>query len=221
MASNPWAPVQPSAAALLIERCLRAGVLSQDALDQTRKEIQCFSRVEELEKISALKSEIDKKSLELEMLSLEKETADITHSFFLNQKCDALQTINSHLEAVMREKSSLRQRLAKPLCQEHLPIEASYHQFVSELLPLAVKFIEKLEVYIQTIRTIPQIPECVKNMDNALIRMEAFEADLEEVTKRILTWREKQMKLLQGGTEESSRSIKESTSYLTIDNLRR
>ncbi|XP_069588697.1 HAUS augmin-like complex subunit 2 [Ranitomeya imitator] len=221
MATNPWDPVQPSAAALLIERCLRAGVLSQDALDQTRKETQCFSRVEELEKISALKAEVDKKSLELEMLTLEKETADITHSFFLNQKCDALQTINSHLEAVMREKSSLRQRLAKPLCQEHLPIEASYHQFVSELLPLAIKFIEKLEVYIQTIRTIPQIPECVKNMDNALIRMEAFEADLEEVTKRILTWREKQMKLLQGDTEESSGSIKESTSYLTIDNLRR
>ncbi|XP_073442417.1 HAUS augmin-like complex subunit 2 [Dendrobates tinctorius] len=218
MATNPWDPVQPSAAALLIERCLGAGVLSRDAVDQTRKETQYFRRVDELEKICALKAEVDKKSLELEMLTLEKETADITHSFFLNQKCDAVQAINSHLEAVMREKRGLRQRLAKPLCQEHLPIEASYHQFVSELLPLAVKFIEKLEVYIQTIRTIPQIPECVKNMDNALIRMEALEADLEEVTKRILTWREK---LLQRNTEESWGSIKESTSYLTIDNLHR
>ncbi|XP_073494904.1 HAUS augmin-like complex subunit 2 [Phyllobates terribilis] len=219
MATNPWDPVQPSAAALLIERCLGAGVLSQDDLDQTWKETPCFSRIEELEKISALKAEINKKSLELEMLTLEKETADITHSFFLNQKCDALQAINSHLETVIREKRSLRQRLAKPLCHEHLSIEASYHQFVSELLPLAVKFIEKLEVHIQTIHTIPQIPECTKNMDNALIRMEALEADLEEVTKQILTWRENQMKLLQGDTEESSGSIKESTSYLTIDNL--
>lgn len=225
MATNPWDPVQPTAAALLIEKCLGAGVLSQNALDQTRKETTCFSRVEELEKISALKAEINQKSLELEMLRLEEETADIAHPFFLSQKYDALQAINSHLEAVLREKRSLRQRLAKPLCQENLPIEASYHRFVSELLPLAVKFIEKLEVYIQTIHTIPQIPECAKNMDNALVRMEALEADLEEVTEQILTWREKQNKLLQGNfqanAEESSSNIKESTSYLSIENRHR
>ncbi|XP_040267251.1 HAUS augmin-like complex subunit 2 [Bufo bufo] len=223
MATNPWDPVQPTAAALLMERCLGAGVLSQNALDQTWKETPCFSRVGELEKISTLKAEINQKTLELEMLRLEKETADIAHSFFLNQKYDALQAINSHLEAVLREKRSLRQRLAKPLCQENLPIEASYHRFVSELLPLAVKFIEKLEVYIQTIHTIPQIPDCVKNMDNALVRMEALEADLEEVTEQILTWRATQNKLLQGNfqvnAEESSSSIKGSTSYLSIENL--
>ncbi|KAM4014261.1 HAUS augmin-like complex subunit 2 isoform 2-T2 [Anomaloglossus baeobatrachus] len=203
MAANPWDPVQPTAAALLIERCLGAGVLSQDDLKQTWKETPCFTQVEDLQKIYALKAEINK-SLELEMLTLEKETADISHSFFLNQKCDTLQTINSHLEAVLREKRSLRQRLAKPLCQEHLPIEASYHQFVSELLPLAVKFIEKLEVYIETIHTIPQIPECRKNMDNALVRLEAFEADLEKLTEQILTWREKQIKLLQEKVPEVS-----------------
>ncbi|XP_069806852.1 HAUS augmin-like complex subunit 2 [Dendropsophus ebraccatus] len=225
MATNPWDPVQPTAAALLIERCLGAGVLSQKALDQTWKETPCFSRVEELEKISALKAEINQKSLELEMLQLEKETADITHSFYLNQKYEALQAINSHLEAVLREKRSLRQRLIKPLCQENLPIEAAYHRFVSELLPLAVNFIEKLEVYIQNIRTIPQIPERAKNMDDALVRMEALEADLEQMTEQILTWREKQNKLLQGNfqgnAEESSSSIKETTSYLSIENLHR
>ncbi|KAG8561015.1 hypothetical protein GDO81_015216 [Engystomops pustulosus] len=224
MAGNPWDPVQPTAAAFLIERCQAAGVLSQNALDQW-KEAPCFSRVEELEKISALKAEINQKSLELEMLGLEKETADIAHVFFINQKYEALQAINSHLEAVLREKRSLRQRLAKPLCQENLPIEASYHRFVSELLPLAVTFIEKLEFYIQTIHTIPQIPECAKNMDNALARLEALEADLEEVTEQILTWREVQMKQLQGNfqvnTDESSHSSKESTSYLSIENLHR
>ncbi|KAM3918294.1 HAUS augmin-like complex subunit 2 [Leptodactylus fuscus] len=223
MATNPWDPVQPTAAALLIEKCLGSGVLSQHALKRTWKETPCFSHIEELEKISALKAEINKKSLELEMLTLEKETADITHAFFLNQKYDTLQAINSHLEAVIREKRSLRQRLAKPLCQENLPIEASYHRSVSELLPLAVKFIEKLEVYIQTIHTIPRIPECAKNVDNALARMEALEADLEEVTEQILTWREKMNKFLQEkfqvSTEESSSSIKESTSYLSIENV--
>ncbi|CAI9580561.1 unnamed protein product [Staurois parvus] len=162
MATNPWHPVQAPAASSLIERCLGAGVLTQDTLDQAREETSVFSRVDELEKISALKAEIREKSLELELLKAEKETADITHPFFLRQKCEALQTLNSHLEDVLREKRSLRQRLAKPLCQENLPIEASNHRFAAALLPLGVKFIENLEFYIQTIRKIPEIPDCAK-----------------------------------------------------------
>lgn len=223
MAANPWCPVQATAASSLIERCLGAGVLTQDVLDHAREETSFFSRVDELERISSLKAEIREKSLELELLKLQKETADIAHPFFLSQKCEALQTLNSHLEAVLREKRSLRQRLAKPLCQENLPIEASYHRFAAELLPLAVKFIENLEFYIQTIRKIPEIPECTKNLDTALVRMESLEADLEELTEQILTWREKQINLLQGNfpgnAQASSSSIKASASYLSIENL--
>ena len=36
--------------------------------------------------------------------------------------------MNNHLEAVLKEKRSLRQRLLKPICQENLPIEAVYHR---------------------------------------------------------------------------------------------
>ncbi|KAM9294049.1 HAUS augmin-like complex subunit 2 [Gastrophryne carolinensis] len=225
MSANPWNPIQPPAAALVLEGCLAAGVLSQDMLDQSREEVQLFSRVDELEKISALKAEIQEKSLELELLSLEKESADITHPFYLNEKCKTLQALNSHLEAVLREKCSLRQRLAKPLCQENLPIEASYHRSVAELLPMAVAFIEKLEIYLQTIRNSPQIPECAKNLDTAFVRIESLEADLEKLTELILLWRERQNNILQGrypdNTQSSSSSIKESTSYLSIENLHR
>ncbi|XP_063804006.1 HAUS augmin-like complex subunit 2 [Pseudophryne corroboree] len=221
MAANPWDPVQPTAAALLLERCLGAGVLTQNILDQAWEETVCFRRVEELEKISAVQAEINQKRLELELLRLEKETADIAHPFFLSKKYEALQAINSHLTAVLREKRSLRQRLAKPLCQENLPIEASYHRFVAELLPLAVKFIEKLEVYIQTIQTIPQIPECAKNLDNALARMESLEADLEELTEQILTYRERENKVLQSSfqvtADSRSSSMKASTTYLSME----
>ncbi|KAE8587198.1 hypothetical protein XENTR_v10021889 [Xenopus tropicalis] len=128
MAGNPWAPLQPSAASLLLEKCLTAGVLSQNALDQAQLEAPCFSHVEELQRITEIKAEINQKSLELELLKLEKETADITHPLYLEQKYQALQAMNSHLEAVLREKRTLRQRLAQPVCQENLPIEASYHR---------------------------------------------------------------------------------------------
>ncbi|XP_072284310.1 HAUS augmin-like complex subunit 2 isoform X2 [Pyxicephalus adspersus] len=192
-------------------------------LDQAQDQTLHFTRVEDMEKFSELKAEIRKKSLELELLQLEKETADIIHPFFLNKKCEALQKLSSHLEAVLREKRSLRQRLAKPLCQENLPIEAAYHRFAAEFLPLAVKFIENLEFSIETIRKSPQIPDYAKNLDMALVKMESLEADLEGLTEQILTWREKQLNLLQGNfsgnTQASSSSIKESTSYLSIENM--
>ena len=36
--------------------------------------------------------------------------------------------MNNHLEAVLKEKRSLRQRLLKPMCQGNLPVEAVYHR---------------------------------------------------------------------------------------------
>ncbi|KAM4664082.1 HAUS augmin-like complex subunit 2 isoform 2-T2 [Discoglossus pictus] len=191
MATNPWDPVQPNAAGLLIEKCLGLGLLPQ-------------------------------KSLELELLRLEKETADIAHPLFLRKKCQALQAMNTHLEAVLKEKRTLRQRLAKPLCQENLPIEASYQRYAAELLPLAVDFIQKLEVYLETIKTIPKIPESSNKMDNALVRMESLEAEMEELSEHILTWREQQRGLVKGTFQMNSESdgscMNAPTSYLSIEN---
>ncbi|MEE6492578.1 hypothetical protein FKM82_016607 [Ascaphus truei] len=223
MAANPWDPVQPTAAALLLEKCLGSGVLTKEILDRTRQESSCFSHVGELERISDIKAEINQKSLELELLRLEQETADVAHPLFLSQKCQALQAMNSHLEAVLKEKRTLRQRLAKPLCQENLPIEASYHRFLAELLTLAVNFIEKLEVYLQTIQTIPGIPDRANKMDNALVRMESLEAEMEELAEQILKWRAQQKGLLEGTFQSragaGSSSINAATSYLSIENL--
>ncbi|CAH2328500.1 HAUS augmin-like complex subunit 2 [Pelobates cultripes] len=131
--------------------------------------------------------------------------------------------MNSHLEAVLKEKRAMRQRLAKPLCQENLPIEASYHRYASELLSLAVNFIDKLEVYLKTIQTIPQLQEQTNNMDNALVRIESLEAEVEELVERILAWREEQYGLLQATYRNShgagSRNTNGTTSYLSMENF--
>lgn len=221
MATNPWNPVQSTAAAQLLEKCVGRGVLTQETLDQHQKALSCFSRVEELERLLDIKAEINQKNLELELLKLEQETADIEHPFFLSQKCQALQVMNRHLEAVLREKLPMRQRLAKPLCQENLPIEASYHRYTCELLNLAVSFIEKLDIYLKTIQTISQIPEKTSNMDNALLKMESLEAEVEELVQRILAWREEQYGLLQTTywNNRGCRSTNASTSYLSIENF--
>ncbi|XP_029454510.1 HAUS augmin-like complex subunit 2 isoform X2 [Rhinatrema bivittatum] len=204
--SNPWDPVQPTGAAMIIAKCLESEVLNQKALNLSRREYPCFVRVAEVERIADIKAEINQKSLEIELLQLEKETADIAHPLFLSQKCQALQAMNSHLEAVLKEKRMLRQRLARPLCQENLAIEAAYHRYVVELLKLAVTFIEKLEAYLQTVRSIPQVDESMKCMDNALARIESMEAELEQVTEQILNWRERHRRIHQTSSQVSAES---------------
>ncbi|KAM6392850.1 HAUS augmin-like complex subunit 2 [Pluvialis apricaria] len=139
-----------------------------------------------------IQAEINEKKLRTEILQLEKETADIAHPFYLGKKCKILEDMNRHLEAVLKEKRTLRKMLIKPRCQESLPIEATFHKYVVELLAEAVTFIEKLESHLQTIRSIPQIPNVMKNMDTALTKTEILMIELEELGEQILKWSELQ-----------------------------
>ncbi|XP_015275535.1 PREDICTED: HAUS augmin-like complex subunit 2 [Gekko japonicus] len=190
--SNPWDPVQPTAAGLMLSQCLSSGVVSQEILDICGKPGPCFVYLSEAEQIVDHQAEINQNNLDIEVLQTEKETADIAHPFYLTQKCQILQGMNRHLEAVLKEKRALRQRLLKSSCQDSLPIEAVFHRYAVELLALAVAFIEKLEAYLRTVRSIPQIPLTIKNMDSALAKMDLLVTETEELAEQILEWREKQ-----------------------------
>ncbi|XP_067414009.1 HAUS augmin-like complex subunit 2 isoform X1 [Emydura macquarii macquarii] len=170
-------------------------------LDLSAKQTPCFVHLSEMERIADIQAEINQKNLETEILRLEKETADIAHPYFLTQKCQALQVMNKHLEAVLKEKRTLGQRLMKPLCQENLPIEAVFHRYVAELLTLAVAFIEKLESHLQTVRSIPRIPLIMKNMDNALAKMNLLVTETEELAEQILSWRDLQKGIHYGNSQ--------------------
>ncbi|XP_007435470.1 HAUS augmin-like complex subunit 2 isoform X1 [Python bivittatus] len=211
--SNPWDPVQPTAAGLMLARGLSAGVVSQRTLDICGKPSACFAHFSEAEQIADLQAEVSRINLETEALQMEKDTADIIHPFYLTQKCQALQAMNRHLDAVLKDKRALRQRLVKPLCRESLPIEAAFHRDVVELLALAVAFIEKLETHLLTVRSIPQIPENIKNMSSALAKMDLLVTETEELAEQILEWREKQKGIfensqLTAGLDSSLKSIR-------------
>lgn len=139
-----------------------------------------------------MRAEINEMKLKTEILQLEKETADITHPFYLGKKYEIMQDMNRHLEAVLKAERALRKRLLKPRCQESLPIEATFHKDIVELLTEAVTFIEKLENHLQTVRSIPQIPSMVNNMETALTKTELLVIELEELTEQIVKWRELQ-----------------------------
>ncbi|KFQ74458.1 HAUS augmin-like complex subunit 2, partial [Phoenicopterus ruber ruber] len=165
-------------------------------LDLTCRKAPCFQKFSEMEKMANIQAEINENKLKTEILQLEKETADIAHPFYLGKKCEILQDMNRHLEAVLKEKRALRKRLLKPRCQDSLPIEAAFHKYVVELLAEAVTFIEKLESHLQTVRSIPQIPDIMTNMDAALTKTEVLVMELEELADQILKWRELQKEVI-------------------------
>lgn len=162
-------------------------------LDISKKMVPCFVNFSRLQQISDIQAEIYQNNLEIELLKLEKDTADLIHPSYLVEKCDVLQSMNNHLEAVLKEKHAIRQRLLRPMCQENLPLEAVYHRYMVHMLDLAVTFIEKLETHLETIRNISHLDANLKKMSKALAKMDVLMNKTEELVENILKWRELQM----------------------------
>ncbi|XP_046505846.1 HAUS augmin-like complex subunit 2 [Equus quagga] len=192
-AGNPWDLASaPNAAGLLLDHFVASGMVTQEMLNISKKSASCFVNFSRLQQITNIQAEIYQTNLEIELLRLEKDTADVVHPSFLAQKCHTLQSMNNHLEAVLKEKRSLRQRLLKPMCQENLPIEAVYHRHMVHLLELAVTFIEGLENHLETLRNIPHVDANLKEMSKALAKMDILVTETEELAENILMWREHQ-----------------------------
>ncbi|NXL29376.1 HAUS2 protein, partial [Glaucidium brasilianum] len=155
-------------------------------LDLTCRKSPCFVKFSEAEKMANMRAEIS----EVQPLLLSVTIGATLQFHFIGKKCEILQDMNRHLEAVLKEKKALRKRLIMPRCQESLPIDAAFHRYVVELLNEAVTFIEKFESHLQTVRTVPQIPSIMKNMDTALTKTELLVMDLEELADQILKWGE-------------------------------
>ncbi|XP_059861065.1 HAUS augmin-like complex subunit 2 isoform X1 [Lagenorhynchus albirostris] len=194
--AKPWDPAsEPNAAGLLLGHFVASGLVTQEMLNISKKSTSCFVNFSRLQQITDIQAEIYQKNLEIELLRLEKDAADVVHPSFLAQKCHTLQSMNNHLEAVLKEKRSLRQRLLKPMCQENLPIEAVYHRYMVHLLELAVTFIERLEDHLEIIRNIPHLDENLKKMSTALAEMDILVAETAELAENILKWREQQKEI--------------------------
>ncbi|KAF6351387.1 HAUS augmin like complex subunit 2 [Rhinolophus ferrumequinum] len=195
-AANPWDETsEPNAARLLLGRFVASGLVTQEMLNISKKSASCFVNFSRLQQITNIQAEINQKNLEIELLRLEKDTADVVHPSFLDEKCHTLQNMNNHLEAVLKEKRSLRQRLLKPMCQENLPIESVYHRYMVHLLEMAVTFIERLETHLETIRNIPHLDANLKKMSKALAKMNILVTETEELAENILKWREQQQEV--------------------------
>lgn len=195
-AANPWDPASSqTAAGLLLNHLVASGIVTKEMLDVSKKMAPCFVNFSRLQQISDIQAEIYQNNLELELLKLEKDTADLIHPSHLIEKCDVLQSMNNHLEAVLKEKHAIRQRLLRPMCQENLPLEAVYHRYVVHMLDLAVTFIEKFETHLETVKNSPHLDANLKQMSKALAKMDILVNKTEELAENILKWRELQTEI--------------------------
>ncbi|XP_027028377.1 HAUS augmin-like complex subunit 2 isoform X2 [Tachysurus fulvidraco] len=158
-------PHSVTPAAKVLARCVASGTMSQKELDDVPREPEIFSSLLlQTEQMNKIKQEIDQVKLDLELLRLEKNSADVTHSYHLCQRFASLQRFTSHLQEVLREQTSLRQRLMKPLCQQNLPIQANLQRYVVTLMAMVVEFIENLEMKIKMVNSIPTTDESIHNL---------------------------------------------------------
>jgi len=85
-AANPWDPASaPSAAGLLLDHFVASGMVTQEMLNISKKSASYFANFSRLQQITDIQAEIYQKNLEIELLRLEKDTADVVHPSFLGK----------------------------------------------------------------------------------------------------------------------------------------
>lgn len=186
---NSWDPITYTVtpAAKILARCVTSGTMTQKELDALPRDSEVFSSsLLEAEQLSRIRHDLDQTNLDLELLKLERDGADVTHSHYLSQRFASLQQFTSHLQEVLREQTILRERLTKPLCQQNLPIQADLHRYVVELMGMVVEFIQNLEMKIEIVRAIPNTDSYLSNLNNGRTQLLAQITEVENLYKQVL-----------------------------------
>ncbi|CAL8298474.1 unnamed protein product [Arctogadus glacialis] len=190
---DPWerSPFSITPAGSFLSSCVAKGIWTQEEFDSAPRESHAFSpRLQAAEQHIRAKRELAQLRLEAELLSLEKESADVTHKFYLTRRFRDLQVFASHLQDLLKEQSSLRQRLMKPFCQTSLPMEAHLHRYVVELIQMVLDFIESLERHVTTVRALPSLPDSVAKLNSGAAQLLAQVAEVEQLSSQVLRWKD-------------------------------
>ncbi|XP_043118786.1 HAUS augmin-like complex subunit 2 [Puntigrus tetrazona] len=186
---NPWDPVTYTVtpAAKILARCVTSGTMTQEELDALPRDSEVFSTaLLETEQLNRIRRDLDQANLDLELLKLDRDSADVTHTHYLSQRFASLQQFTSHLQEVLREQTVLRERLTKPLCQQNLPVHADLHRYVVELMGMVAEFIQNLKVKIKMIQAIPKTDRYLSSLNSAITQLLAQGTEVENLYKQVL-----------------------------------
>ncbi|KAM4541266.1 HAUS augmin-like complex subunit 2 isoform 1-T2 [Fundulus diaphanus] len=184
-------PFTVTPAASLLSRCVSAGAVTQDEIDSAFSEpAPVFSsHLQEAEEQIRKHKQLWEVQLQLELLKVDEQSADVAHAFHLSQKNEQLQLLGNHLLAILREHTVLRQRLMRPLASTSLPVEAHMHAFVVDSVQLMMDFIECLEEKLRCTHNRTSTANCLALLDSSLALMLTLAAESETLFRRIQQWR--------------------------------
>ncbi|KAL7380227.1 hypothetical protein ABVT39_014113 [Epinephelus coioides] len=185
-------PFSVTPAASLLSRCVSRGILSQEEIDSASSRLSpaFSSHLHEAEQRIKMQRELDQLQLEVELLQMEKQSADVTHSFYLTQRFQMLQMFCSHLQELLKDQNSLRQRLMKPLGRTNLPVQAHLHRFVVDVVKMLLDFIETLEENLNSVRCSPAARDHLTQLNTSLTQLLAHVADVESLSNQVLQRKE-------------------------------
>ncbi|TKS86262.1 HAUS augmin-like complex subunit 2 [Collichthys lucidus] len=158
----------------------------QEEIDSTSSRLSptFSSHLHEAEQRIRRQRMLDELQLEMELLKMEKESADVTHRFYLTRRFQTLQMFCGHLQDLLKDQNSLRQRLMKPLGRFNLPVQAHLHRFVVDVVKMLLDFIETLEEKLISVRCSPTTRDRLTQL------LLAHVAEVESLSNQVLRWKE-------------------------------
>lgn len=180
-----------SAEGQILQSYVTSGFLTQQEIDAVRKPDVFSSNLYNVLKLNEVQHESDERELQLELLKLDKEFADVAHNHYLNPRIDALQRFNSHLQRLLQEHISLKKRLMKPLADQSLPIHADMHKDVVDLISMVTDFMANLDLKIKTVQSIPNTQEDINKLNMSMAQLLTLVKEVEALHQQVLQWRDK------------------------------
>ncbi|KAM9356244.1 HAUS augmin-like complex subunit 2 [Pholidichthys leucotaenia] len=184
-------PFSVTPAARLLSRCVSVGTLTQDEVDFASSAMTSAScsHLQKTEEQIRLQKHLDELQLQLELLQVDRQSADVGHSFHLARRFQMLQKFGSHLQELLREKKALRQRLMRPLAHTNLPVLAQLHRFVVDSQRLMLDFIETLGEKLSYAQNRTAAKDQLALLESSLAQILILAAEMETLVNLVLQWK--------------------------------
>ncbi|XP_031160524.1 HAUS augmin-like complex subunit 2 [Sander lucioperca] len=187
-------PFTVTPAAGLLARCVARGVLSQEEIDSASSRLSpaFSSHLHEAEQRIRTQRQLDQLQLEVELLHKDKKSADVSHTFYLTRRFQMFQVFCCHLQDVLKDQTSLRQRLMKPLGRTNLPVPAHLHRFMVDVVTLLLDFIETLEEKMDSVHCLPAARDRLTQLNTSADQLLGVVVELESLANQVLQRQEVQ-----------------------------
>ncbi|KAM9341149.1 HAUS augmin-like complex subunit 2 [Symphorus nematophorus] len=185
-------PSSVTPAGSLLSRWVSRQIVSQEQIDSASSQLSpaFSSHLYEAEQRIRLQRQLDEVKLQMELLQVENQNADITHDFYLSRRFHVFQMFCVHLQELLKEQDTLKQRLTRPLVSTNLSVQAHLHRSVVDLVKKLLDFMETLEDKLVSVRCSPTAGDDLIQLNMSLDQLLAHVVDVQTVSNQVLRWKD-------------------------------